>query len=102
DVYQLVIAAHSLHDALPICQQYFLDGRRYLRAVDLKQRIAGANEHTLGVGVQLFNPAGDTQVYIMDARLCLPQVPHGAYRSQHRDRKSTRMNSSHVKNSYAV
>src|SRR5690606_41620464 len=77
---------HSLHDALPIC------GRRRgrLGAVADQRAALGA-----GVRRRLVDPAAAARLALGARRPLRRQLPG-------QDRKSTRLNSSHVKISYAV
>src|SRR3712207_7398629 len=75
----------SLHDALPICER----GRRQ-PLLDPVRRRAGEEGCGLGRPVGLLRPVGDLR------------GQHGRRELAQRDRKSTRLNSSHANISYAV
>src|SRR5690606_40452976 len=80
----------SLHDALPICH-HDLPPHRELR----RERLRHGVEPPVRPRV---HRAGVQSTRIQPPRQPGPAVVHGAAR----DRKSTRLNSSHVKISYAV
>src|SRR5690606_42058154 len=73
----------SLHDALPICTRYAG------QAISHQLKAVGADNQLVYIGP--FNNYDDVKRY--ETRI-LPLMPE--------DRKSTRLNSSHVKISYAV
>src|SRR5207302_9844759 len=92
----------SLHDALPICAS------RQQVLAELRLQAAGERDHTLGVGRDLLDV--DRRLAPLESleessRRQLDQVAIagvGGGQQRQVDRKSTRLNSSHVKISYAV
>src|SRR5690606_39316940 len=74
----------SLHDALPICQRA---ADYYSRAVVLQDEL---------------NRNWPQRRFTSSVRLDLLETKRQAVLAESLDRKSTRLNSSHVKNSYAV
>src|SRR5690606_41720211 len=83
DIYPL-----SLHDALPISQQQEVIGCAETRLFDQAQHATAAR--TLQLRLQCEHVAHAQRETLRDGHVAL------------RDRKSTRLNSSHVKISYAV
>src|SRR5207253_6131898 len=87
----------SLHDALPISEQR----SRIVGKVSRKRRDLGlAIEAVTAERLAGERSAGDRGEFLAPARdHCLARCAHGCER---KDRKSTRLNSSHVAISYAV
>src|SRR5690625_6472237 len=79
-----VICTLSLHDALPIYHEVdaTAEQRRYLDLLILQAEVAGAG----------LDPEAQQRLKLINQQLA----------AQERDRKSTRLNSSHVAISYAV
>src|SRR5690606_41436894 len=94
-----VIYTLSLHDALPICDRVQQAGLARVGVTD--DRDAG---HLVGLPAAALGPAHRLHRRDLPAQLRDPLVDAPAIRLQLRltDRKSTRLNSSHVKISYAV
>src|SRR5690606_39968919 len=90
----------SLHDALPICRRLaveLVDDDRV--AARLHRRLEGFGRTRRGARRDdLYSRSEDTD----RVAAYQPQVRVGALPDQGGDRKSTRLNSSHVKISYAV
>src|SRR5207302_10280471 len=85
----------SLHDALPICQRFAVDVEADTRAVgDVSERaIAPVAVEEVAHAVIRHEDVGPPIAI---------DIAHGDSQAFARDRKSTRLNSSHVKISYAV
>src|SRR5690606_41291061 len=88
------ISTPSLHDALPIFGAVALRPVGLLADDDAQRR--GAAVHVVELG------GTDELVALVEDAEGLPVVPLGVGLEQALDRKSTRLNSSHVKTSYAV
>src|SRR5690606_39995202 len=90
-----VVYALSLHDALPICRQAILLMRAAIRVWH------GFHDSLSRQLAQTFreNIAGDSELLLKGAETC--HAVEG-FTDDQQDRKSTRLNSSHVKISYAV
>src|SRR5690606_39972960 len=89
-----VFSTLSLHDALPILDEHVLGG--------IPRLLAGLQDHRVAV-LEL----GDTELdpigrLVVLAEAELHPVRDGREPGRQQDRKSTRLNSSHVKISYAV
>src|SRR5690606_41755642 len=87
----------SLHDALPICR------RAELVMDDVVEFLVGEAAPTLGQEVALgVGPQQEPGLVVHLAVIGVQGHALGLVARHAQDRKSTRLNSSHVKNSYAV
>src|SRR5207249_8624779 len=90
-----------LHDALPISRRPAI-GRLHDAAAT-----AGAHDVAVGVRGKAFGPHGDearelARRLVISAERAVGRQPRGPEEDDGVDRKSTRLNSSHVSISYAV
>src|SRR3989442_2526562 len=90
----------SLHDALPI----FLGAVKFNIILDLNARGAVSGDEFLTARFGHGNPLFASIFYKALWKLgsCLMLLPRQGQSIKHEDRKSTRLNSSHVRISYAV
>src|SRR5207249_11369770 len=96
DIYTL-----SLHDALPIYRNRFLQALARRSTTPLRTGPEGSTDHLADVE----NPAGASPEDALASSVgsgVQPTIAEGWRQSPKLDRKSTRLNSSHVSISYAV
>src|SRR5204863_3690878 len=90
----------SLHDALPICPNVLVSALAALSLLIFRLLIFAVE----ALNLQAIARAIKSPTLITDIKLpfCISLFPFSKYPELERDRKSTRLNSSHVEISYAV